>query len=78
VKPVMQALAGRNVTFAILPDHPVPYRLRKHTRTPVPFAVCGPHIKPDSVRRYSEADAPNGSLGFLKGESIVRTVLNLR
>lgn len=78
VKPVMQALAGRNVTFAILPDHPVPYRLRKHTRTPVPFAVCGPHIKPDSVQRYSEADAPNGSLGFLKGESIVRTVLNLR
>ena len=78
VKPVMSALEGRNVTFAILPDHPVPYKERKHTRTPVPFAVCGPHIVPDSVMKYSEADAPSGSLGFMNGEAIVRTVLNLK
>lgn len=78
VKPVMTALAGRNVTFAVLPDHPVPYKQRIHTRTPVPFAVCGPHIKPDSVQHYSEADAPNGSLGYLTGEAVVKTVLNLK
>ena len=78
VKPVMTALEGRNVTFAILPDHPVPYKERKHTRTPVPFAVCGPHIVSDSVQHYSELDAPRGSLGFLQGEAIVKTVLNLK
>ena len=78
VKPVMTALAGRNVTFAVLPDHPVPYKQRIHTRTPVPFAVCGPHIKPDGVMHYSEADAPNGSLGYMTGEAVVRTVLNLK
>lgn len=77
VKPVMTALEGRDVTFAILPDHPVPLRLRAHTRTPVPVAVCGPHIVPDSVQRYSEKDAPNGSLGFMKGEEFVRKVLNI-
>ena len=77
VKPVMTALKGRGVTFAILPDHPVPLRLRAHTRTPVPVAVCGPHIVPDSVQKYSEKDAPNGSLGFMKGEEFVRKVLNI-
>jgi len=77
VKPVMTALEGRDVTFAILPDHPVPLHLRAHTRTPVPVAICGPHIVPDSVQRYSETDAPNGSLGFMKGEQFVRKVLNI-
>ena len=78
VKPVMQALEGRNCTFAVLPDHPVPLKLRAHTRTPVPVAICGPHIQPDSVEKYSEKDAPNGSLGFMHGEEFVRTVLNIR
>ena len=77
VKPVMTALEGRDLTFAILPDHPVPLRLRAHTRTPVPVAVWGPHIVPDSVQKYSEKDAPNGSLGFMKGEEFVRKVLNI-
>lgn len=78
VKPVMTALEGRNCTFAVLPDHPVPVKLRKHTRTPVPVAVCGPHIRPDGVKKYSEKDAPEGSLGFMHGEEFIRTVLNIR
>lgn len=77
VRPVMTALEGRELTFAILPDHPVPLRLRAHTRTPVPVAICGPHIIPDSVQRYSEKDAPGGSLGFMHGEEFVRKVLNI-
>ena len=77
VRPVMPALEGRDLTFAILPDHPVPLHLRAHTRTPVPVAICGPHIVPDSVQRYSEKDAPGGSLGFMHGEEFVRKVLNI-
>lgn len=77
VAPVMKALEGKGVTFAILPDHPVPLYLRKHTRTPVPVAICGEHITPDSVMSYSEAQAPKGSLGFMNGEQFMRKVLNL-
>ena len=77
IKPVMTALAGRDLTFAILPDHPVPLHLRAHTRTPVPVAICGPHIVPDAVQHYSEKDAPHGSLGFMHGEEFVRKVLNI-
>ncbi|MBO4648833.1 MAG: cofactor-independent phosphoglycerate mutase [Lentisphaeria bacterium] len=77
IAPVMKALEGRGVTFAILPDHPVPLHLRKHTRTPVPVAICGEHIRPDAVTVYSETAAPHGSLGAMSGEQFMRKVLNL-
>ncbi|MFA6568295.1 MAG: cofactor-independent phosphoglycerate mutase [Victivallales bacterium] len=77
VGPVMSALKGQNITFAVLPDHPVPIRLRKHTRTPVPFAICGNHIIPDSLKAYSETLAPKGSLGHFKGDGLMKLVLNL-
>lgn len=78
VKPVMQAFEGKGVTFAILPDHPVPLALRKHTRTPVPVAICGDHISCDDVTSYSEKAAPGGSLGFMQGEEFMRKVMNLK
>lgn len=77
VAPVMKALEGRGVTFMVLPDHPVPVKLRKHTRTPVPVAACGPHVKRDSVKLYSEKAAKDGSLGLMKGEDLMRLALNL-
>ena len=78
VAPVMRAFEGCGVTFAVLPDHPVPLHQRKHTRTPVPVAICGEHIVPDGIMHYSEKDAPKGSLGFLHGEEFMRKVLNLK
>ncbi|MDD5727770.1 MAG: cofactor-independent phosphoglycerate mutase [Victivallales bacterium] len=77
VAPVLKALAGENVIFGLLPDHPVPIELRKHTRTPVPVAVCGPGIGCDSIRFFSETEAPKGALGFMKGDELMRLVLKL-
>ena len=77
VAPVMKALEGKGVTFAVLPDHPVPLHQRKHTRTPVPVAICGEHITPDDVQVYSETAAPKGSLGFMNGEQFMRKVMDL-
>ena len=78
VAPVLDALKGeRGINFALLPDHPVPIKLRKHTTTPVPAAMCGANFAPDAIRRFSETDAPRGALGFMKGEDIVRKVLEL-
>ena len=77
IKPVVEALQGRGVTFAVLPDHPVPLSMRQHTRTPVPVCIWGPHIQPDSVMEYSEKAAPNGSLGFMTGDAFIRMTLGL-
>ncbi len=78
VAPVLDALqTDSGINFALLPDHPVPIKLRKHTTTPVPVAICGENFAPDKIMRFSESDAPHGSLGFMKGEDIIRTALEL-
>ncbi|MFA6101073.1 MAG: cofactor-independent phosphoglycerate mutase [Victivallaceae bacterium] len=78
VAPVMKALENEPVIFAVLPDHPVPIALRQHTTTPVPVAVCGPGINPDGIRRFTEKDALEGSLGPMKGDQLMRMVMSLK
>ncbi len=62
---------GDAVTYVVLPDHPVPISLGKHTRTPVPLAICGPGIVPDSLQVFDEFEAPKGLLGFLMGPELM-------
>ena len=74
---VMNQLRGQPVTFAVLPDHPVPVKQRIHTRVPVPVAMCGPHIRPDQCQVYGEQTAPTGALGLMRGDQLMRRILNL-
>lgn len=75
VAPIRAALKNQPINFAVLPDHPVPIKLRKHTRTPVPLAICGPDFQPDSVQSFSERLAPTGSLGLLRGNALIHSLL---
>ena len=75
---VMKILEGREITYAVLPDHPVPIKLRKHTRAPVPLSICGPHITQDNIMAYSEKLAVEGSLGLMRGDELMKLVLNLK
>ena len=74
----MDALEGQSVTFAVCPDHPVAVKRGVHTRTPVPFAICGEHIKRDDIQVYSETQATQGGLGYLKGDALMRKILNCK
>ena len=79
VAPVRAALKGRNdVNFAVLPDHPVPIRLRKHTTAPVPVALCGPSFAPDGVSTFGETAAKRGALGLRKGDELVKLLFGLK
>ncbi len=69
-------LQGQDVTYAVLPDHPVPVHLRIHTRDPVPVAICGKHIIRDHCRIFSETVAPTGTLGQFKRDELMRKILN--
>lgn len=71
VQPVMHEL-GPDVSYVILPDHPVPIRLGKHTRDPVPVAWSGPGVVADGVTAYDEISALRGSLGRLRGDELMR------
>ena len=70
VCPVLRA-CGDSVTYAVLPDHPVPLAMGKHTRTPVPVAICGPGLEPDGVQTFDEFAAPRGALGALFGPELM-------
>ncbi|MGI5868313.1 MAG: cofactor-independent phosphoglycerate mutase [Kiritimatiellia bacterium] len=71
VCPVLRA-CGDGVTHAVLPDHPVPISMGRHTRTPVPVAVCGPGFEPDDVQAFDELAAPRGALGALFGAEFMQ------
>ncbi len=75
---VMEQLDGQDVTYAILPDHPVPVKKRVHTRTPVAVSICGKHIQADDLQRYGESLAPGGGLGSMKGDELMKLVLGGR
>ncbi len=77
VAPIMAALEGEDVRFAILPDHPVPIKQRVHTTTPVPVAICGSGISSDNTAYYSEILAPKGKLGHLKGDMLMHKILGV-
>lgn len=63
-----------DLAIAVLPDHPVPLVLRKHTRVPVPVMFVHPGSVVDAGLKYSEIDAPKGSIGALKGDGVMRTL----
>ena len=71
---VMKA-AGPDIAYCVLPDHPVPIAIGKHTRTPVPVAVCQPGVPPDGVQTFDEIVAPKGALGYLKGSGLMDLLL---
>jgi 2,3-bisphosphoglycerate-independent phosphoglycerate mutase len=64
-----------NLACAVLPDHPVPVALRKHTRTPVPVMFVHPDREGDAGGLlYNELDAPRGSIGPLETDGVMRTL----
>jgi len=73
VRRVMSAV-GPDVTLAVLPDHPVPVALGKHTRTPVPVSVRSPDRTPDEIRFFDEVACPRGALGALRGDGLMRAL----
>ena len=73
IVPVMEAV-GLDANYAVLPDHPVPIKLGKHTRIPVPVSVHMVGVAPDGVQTYSEIDCPHGALGAMKADGLMRVL----
>lgn len=76
-KPILEAVQQMDepVAIAVLPDHPTPCRIRTHTGDPVPFLICRPDEQADSVERFSEHSAQQGSYGLLEGEQFINEFL---
>lgn len=76
-KPILEAVQQMNepIAIAVLPDHPTPCRIRTHTGEPVPFLIYQPGDHADSVERFSEHSAQQGSYGLLEGEQFINEFL---
>lgn len=76
-KPILEAVQQMDepVAIAVLPDHPTPCRIRTHTGDPVPFLIYRPDKQADSVERFSEHSAQQGSYGLLEGEQFINEFL---
>ncbi len=77
VGPVIQGLkaSGHEWRVLLLPDHPTPIAIKTHTRDPVPFAIMGKGIEPDSVDRFDEDAAKCGGYGLVEGQKLVERTI---
>ncbi len=77
VGPVIEGLKARGDDWRVLllPDHATPISIRTHSHDPVPFAIMGKRIKPDSVRSFDEEAAKRGGYGVVEATGLVKMLL---
>ena len=67
-----QTFAGEPKRVMVLPDHPVPVKLRQHTRDLVPVMISGDNVVPDAdIRKYSETLCPKGKYTGMKERELM-------
>lgn len=63
---------GEQARTVVLPDHPVPLALGRHTRTPVPVAIRDLSLPPDPVETFDEIACCRGALGAMRGSDLMK------
>lgn len=74
LKPVMNL---KNTLIVVTADHTTSSELKIHTSDPVPVLFSGEGVRVDEVTRFGERTAASGKLGFIKGEHLMRIILDL-
>jgi 2,3-bisphosphoglycerate-independent phosphoglycerate mutase len=66
---------GDRIVIAVTADHTTPVTVGEHTCDPVPIVIWAPFIRPDSVKRFTEIDAPHGALHTIRGMDMLPMLL---
>ena len=69
------APAGTHI--AITADHSTPISFGDHTGDTVPIAICGPNVRPDSVRSFGERAVVGGAICRIRGFDLMKIMTNL-
>jgi 2,3-bisphosphoglycerate-independent phosphoglycerate mutase len=67
--------AGTHI--AVTADHSTPISFGDHTGDTVPIAICGPNVRPDSVRSFGERAVVAGGLSRIRGSDLMNIMTNL-
>lgn len=69
--------AREDLLTIITADHSTPsISMMIHSGEPVPVVITGPHVRRDHVENFNEVDAGVGCLGLLRGQELMRMILN--
>lgn len=73
VGPLIEGLksGGEDWRVLLMPDHATPISIKTHSSDPVPFAIMGNGIEPDSVERFDEQSAKLGGYGEVSAKALV-------
>ncbi len=63
---------AKDVRVLITPCHALPWKVRRHVRDWVPFALAGKNIMADDVDRFSESAAKASALKISKGQELLK------
>jgi 2,3-bisphosphoglycerate-independent phosphoglycerate mutase len=63
------------IRVLILPDHATPVETQTHVGDAVPFVLWGPGFKPDSAKRFTEAEAKGTGVLVEQGFDIMRRLI---
>ena len=69
--------APAGLHIAVTADHATPISFGDHTGDTVPLAICGPNVRPDSVRSFGERAVVAGGLSRIRGFDIMNILTNL-
>ncbi|MBL7155786.1 MAG: cofactor-independent phosphoglycerate mutase [Candidatus Omnitrophica bacterium] len=73
---IWEAFKDRNdFRLMILPDHATPISCRTHTIDPIPFAICGRGIEPDSATVFTETAAKPSSFVLSEGWMLMKNLI---
>jgi 2,3-bisphosphoglycerate-independent phosphoglycerate mutase len=67
--------AGDKIVIAVTGDHSTPISTKEHSCDPVPIVFWSDFIRPDSVKKFSEAEAAKGALHTIRGIDVMPLLL---
>ncbi|WP_456418832.1 2,3-bisphosphoglycerate-independent phosphoglycerate mutase [Methanocaldococcus infernus] len=63
--------------FVLTSDHSSPIEVKDHSADPVPIVIWGKSVRRDDVKNFDEFSCAKGSLHWIKGEHLMRILLDL-
>lgn len=76
-KALLPLLKLKDTYIVITADHTTSSTLKIHTSDPVPVVVFGKGVRTDSVTTFGERAVASGKLGFIRGEHLMKIILDL-
>jgi len=74
---LLKDLDLKNTIIAVTADHSTPCTMKAHSADPVPLLISGGNIKSDRRKAFSERECKEGSLGMLRGNSLMQLFIKL-